>query len=187
MKRIVLFLFASFFLFGCTLPPFLSPTPDTANPDCSNIAITDADVDATLEYGKSLLSQGDWKRTYTVATDQVYASYISNELSAVVHVDTLALCNAPVALKPYANQETLTAILSNYDSYLSVASCEKNGALLFQFTALDQGTNYNISLWYALLKNPNRALEVMLVFQQTDPERMAAFAEYFFPNLITCQ
>ena len=187
MKKVIYFLMAGIVILGCTIPSFLSPTQEISPADCSAISVTDADVNSTLQYGKSLVSKGDWERSYTVKTKQVYASYTSVELNAVVFVDTLALCNASTELKAYANENNLATILANYDSHKLVASCEKDGTLLFQFTALNDEVNYNVNLWFTSLKNPNRALEVMLVFPQTDSTSMKEYSTVFFPALITCK
>jgi hypothetical protein len=185
MKRVIILITVSLFILGCAIPSFLAPTQQTA--DCSSIAITDADTQATLKYGASLLSQGDWKRSYTVNTDQVFVSYISDSLNAVVFVDTIALCNAKTELKNYANEKNIEIMLSNYESYKSTNSCEKDDTLFFQFTAVDQGTNYNVNLWLKPLDEPNRALEIMLVFPQTDVKNMAEYSSTFYPDFTSCK
>lgn len=185
MRRIITLFTASFFILACATPSFLTPTQQET--DCSSIAITDADTQSTLKYGESLLSQGDWKRSYTVNTDQVFVSYISDGLHAVVFVDTTALCNAKTELKNYANEKNIAIMLSNYESYQSTNSCKKGDTLLFQFTAVDQGTNYNVNLWFKPLDDPNRALEIMLVFPQTDVKNMAEYSSNFYPDFTTCK
>ncbi|MEW6093903.1 MAG: hypothetical protein AB1531_08065 [Chloroflexota bacterium] len=187
MKKIIFFLVAGIVILGCSIPSFFSPTPDTVIVDCSNIAITDADVNSTLEYGTSLLTRGDWKRSYTVNTDQVYATYISDELNAVVFVDTLALCNARTELRAYANEDNLAVILANYEKYTPVDSCEKDGVLLFQFTAFNNETNYNVNIWFSPLENPHRALTVVIVFPQADFNSMEEYSAAFFPALTACK
>jgi hypothetical protein len=187
MKKFNFFLIACVVILACDLPTFLSPSPKTGSADCSNIAITDADLETTLDYGKSMLTTGDWERSYTVQTDQVFATYISSQLNAVVSVNTLALCNARTEVKTYASPENLKIILSNYEKSTQVASCEKDGVLLFQFTAFNDKTDYDINLWVAPLEDPNRALELMVVFPQADPKSMEEYSNAFFPALTACK
>ena len=187
MKKIIFFFLAGILTLGCTLPTFLFPTPESASPDCLNLDITEADIASTLDFGTRLLDTGDWIRTYSADTSQVYASYGSAELNAVVFVDTIAFCNTPAELKAWVTEENLDIILSNYEQHTREKSCEKDGILLYQFTAFNQGTNYNINLWFSPLVNPNRALEVMLVFPQADTESMQTYSTEFFPSLTTCK
>lgn len=187
MKRLIILLVAGIVTMGCIVPSVLPSTQATPTVDCLNIDITDADVNTTLQYGMPLLDSGDWERSYTVNTDQVYVSYISAELSAVVFFDTYTLCNAASDIRYYTSEENFALIFANYDEYTLDDSCETNGVLLSQFTAFDGGTEYRANLWFTPLEDPGRALEVMLVFPQTDPESLAEYSAVFFPAFTSCK
>lgn len=187
MKKSMILLVAGIVTLGCIIPSVFPSAQATPTVDCLNIGITDADVDTTLQYGMSLLGSGDWERSYTVNTDQVYVGYISAELNAVVFLDTYALCNATSEVRNYTSEENFALIFANYDEYTLEDSCEKDGDLLSQFTAINEGTEYRANLWFTPLEDPSRALEVMLVFPQADPESLAEYSAVFFPAFTSCK
>ena len=190
MKKIIVFIAFGIIVSACSSSsmPFLQAQPAVPT-DCASTVITDADVDVTLQYGEKLFTEADWKRTfYTVQTDQVYVSREHKTISAIAFVDRMVLCDASTELKNYANEKNIGIMLANYEKYTPVDSCDKNGTLLFQFTALNGGLEYKINLWLTLIDgHPHNALEVMLVFPKNDLKMMDTYAQEFFPDLSSCK
>ena len=184
MRKIPYYLLTSIMLLGCAIPTFLTPLSGANSEDCSNIEITDTDVEKNLAYGASMFS--DWKRSYTVQQDQTYAFYLNNPLGAAASVTTLALCDARNELKSYANPGNLDILLSNYDEFKQTASCEQDGTLLFQFTAYNDDFKYDIHFWFEPLKERNRAREVMVVFPVSDLQSMEKYSTTLFPDIPFC-
>lgn len=196
MKKAFYFLVLIFTTLGCIFPSrFFSEStsiPTEQSPqgtDCTNINITATDRDYALEYGSELFSESIWERTYTEYPAQFVVNYISSSLSAVGVIKIMAFCNPQQDIKTYASEENLAVILSNYEEYEQVASCEQDDILLFQFTARSTGENYEVKLWLAPLNDlPYRAVEIFFTFLQDEPaNNMEKYSSFFFPDFLSCK
>lgn len=192
MKKFYLFSIV-FISLSCILPITYSTTEEAksiATPDCldtESLEITDTDINAIREFRKSLFSEQTWPiRYYSVYNNQVVVVYSSDSLKGVAVTKNIALCNAKNNLKTYATEENISLILSSYGNYKQVASCEKDGVLLFQFTTIINEIKYDIKLWFSAFTLPNRALEVFLSFPKTEAVNMRKYSQSLYPGFVSC-
>ena len=186
MNKISILSIITIFSLGCALLPGTLESPTQyAKADCQ-MPIADKEIDEMLDYQHALFEEGDWIRSYTVNEDQAFVSYVSDSMSAVVHVNIIRLCAAGTELENYASPQTLQIITANYDDVSLEDSCKQDGLLLFQFSAMDQGDTYNSRLWFALTEDPNRILKVMIVLPEWNEAQMDSFSQAFFPDFSVC-
>ena len=184
MRKAVILITLLMFTFGCVLIPTESPVP-ILEEDCQK-PITDDEVASMLDYQHDLFNNTDWTRSYSVAEDQAYVTYISDSMSAVVNINILRLCAAKVALEGYASPKTIDTIMEAYIDVVLEDSCRQGDTLLFQHSATSQGSIYQSNLWFTTMESPNRALKVMIVFPSGDASNMTSFSQVFFPDFISC-
>lgn len=200
MKKIPFLIAAGILVLGCKLlspaltqpgppedPQFTAPQPEPTPVDCSSLTITDADVRATQQYGKDILSNGDWTSSYNVTATDVIVSYVSTGLQARIEFNTTVLCGAKTVLKNYLNDAYFNAFFSAYDSYAITDSCEKDGTLLYEVSAVYQNSNYSIRSWFEPLDDDNHFMITTAYFPQADTGNLDFYSAAFHPDYASCR
>ncbi|MBE0672676.1 MAG: hypothetical protein IH588_19035 [Anaerolineales bacterium] len=197
-----LFAFAIIFLLSAcgapgTTAPTSAPPPDAtpppselmATPLCISSQPTEADIDRALTYTEDLFNVTEWERSYTVADGRVSVTWFNSVDSAVAYLEALIFpCTyEEIDLNDFFNTENWQVIFANYESYKPVAECKTNDGLrLYQFTAVEQGFEYNINYW-AENDTDTRVIGMMIVFPIESKALMDEYSKSLFPDLTSCK
>lgn len=165
------------------------PPVAIATPACISFEPTDADVDRALTYTKDIFSGAEWERSYTVQSGRVSVSWADSVDTAIAYLEALIFpCSYEEPdLNAYFNTENWQVIFSNYESYQPVAECRTdNGLRLYQFSAVDSGSTYDINFW-AQNDTDTRVISMMLVFPAESDALMDDYSNVLFPELTSCK
>lgn len=197
-----LFAFAIIFLLSaCGAPGTAAPTsvpPPAATPPpgelvtaplCISSQPTDADINRALTYTEDLFNVTEWERSYTVADGRVSVTWFNGVDAAVAYLEALIFpCTyEEIDLNNFFNTENWQVIFANYESYKPVAECKTDDGLrLYQFTAVEQGFEYNINYW-AENDTDTRVIGMMIVFPVESNALMDDYSKSLFPDLTSCK
>lgn len=195
MKIRSLLLVLAVLLSACEIPGAVlsSPTPPaqslpTLEAGCISPEPTQDDIARALTLTDNQFSGTDWSRSYTVESSRVYVTYSSGPLNALGFVEALIFqCGyTETDIDTFFSAENWDIIFANYESYKAVSDCRsKDEVRLYEFTAVKDGFDYNISYWVQK-DTANRIMETMLVFP-TDSDLLDQFSSALFPKLSSCK
>lgn len=154
---------------------------------CAAAVSADTDIENLLALVGDTFSAENWTQQLQAQDMKTIATWFSDDPSAVANLDYLHYdCGmSDEQLKLFYSEEGIEMLFGNYDSYESVDSCEEGETLLFEFTAVSDGYDYNVLYWVKPL-SPTRAMTLMLVMSQDNPALLAETAGQLFPELPTC-
>lgn len=170
-------------------PATTEPAVELATPVCISSDPTDQDVDRALTYTEDLFSGEDWERTYTVADGRVSVTWFSNSLAAIGYLEAMIFPCAyeELDLDAFFNVDNWRVIFANYESYQAVSECKTDDGLrLYQFTAIEQGFEYDINYW-AENDTDTRVIGMMIVFPVESDALMGEYSNRLFPDLTSCK
>ncbi len=169
-------------------PASTEPAMELATPVCISSEPTDKDVERALTYTEDLFSGEDWQRTYSVADGRVSVTWFSDSLASVAFLEALIFpCTYEEPdLNNFFDDENWQVIFANYESYAPVAECRTDDGLrLYQFTAVEQGFDYDIKYW-AENDTDTRVIGMMIVFPVESDTLMDEYSRDLFSDLMSC-
>lgn len=198
MKKILPVLILVLLLSACAPSPSATATPTPAptmppppveEAGCISSQPTQADIDRALAYTGGVFSAPDWERSYTVEDSRVAVTWFGNTVSAVAFLEVLIFpCGyEEIDLDYFYGDENWDIIFANYQQYQQVAECRADdGSRLYQFQAVDQGFDYDISYW-SKNDTDTRVITMMIVLPVGSDALMKEYAYSLFPTLQSCR
>ncbi|MBI3164007.1 MAG: hypothetical protein HYZ24_04935 [Chloroflexi bacterium] len=171
-------------------PIAAAPTEEpviAVTPVCIDSVPTQADIDRALAFPGRAFDDGDWERSYTVASDKIVVTWQSEAIPAIVTLEALVFpCGyEDLDLDAYFNDEGWSIIFGNYQGYEYVNECrDDRGLRLYNFIAVDQGFAYTVRYW-VWSDTPNRVISFMVVMPDSTPQ-MDELSYAIFPQLEFC-
>jgi hypothetical protein len=199
MKRIYP-VFLAIFISSCaasTSTPTISPTETpsvtktplaTVTAVCISAEPTQEDVDAALSYADDVFDPADWEQSYEVGEERVSVILQNIPQSAVVFLEAIIFsCGYEEPdLNRYLNDDHWDALFANYDSYEMIDECRSDDGLrLYEFEAVSQEVDYNISYWSENDTN-ERIITTMITFPLGSEATMDEYSIQLFPELPNC-
>ena len=160
-----------------------------ATPVCIDSQPTQEDIDRALAFTGVMFSTDEWQRTYTVTDDSVAVTWYSELLYSIVFLEALIFpCSYEEPdLDAFFSAENWQIVFGNYQSYEYVTECHNdNGLRLYEFTAVDQGIDYDIRYW-TVNDTDTRVLTFMIVLPTVSEALMDDYAYKLFPQLTSCE
>lgn len=184
MKKMICLLVLIPLLIGC------GPTSSNAvvGISCDTLQPATADVQYVLNFGKDLLTNEVWSRSYTVQEQEAIVSWTHRSIASLSEVSMLLFCGESTTanLELYYNNDTLKEKFGNYDAVDVTASCRSEDLILYILDAMSEGTAYTIHQWLQPM-NETRLLSVALVFPKEETALLEKYSQSFFPTLPACQ
>jgi len=167
--------------------PTDKPLP-TVTPACISPKPTEEDIAQALHFAADVFDSPDWDQSYTVSETTVAVTRQNVQKGAVVYVQAIIFpCTYEEPdLDHYYSDENWKSIFSSYESYEAIAECKTdNGLRLYQFSAQNQGVEYEINYW---VKNDTRTrvISTMFVFPVNEQSPLSDYSARIFPNLPNC-
>lgn len=202
MKIIYPILFA-IVLSACGTPPapppvstvFPSKTPSiTQTPLATVTAVcippgpSEVDEEAALDYTGDVFDPSEWERSHVLGEEGVFVTWQNIPQSAVVFLETIIFpCGYEEPdLNRFLDEEHWDVLFANYESYEMIDKCRSDhGLRLYEFAAVSQGFDYNISYWSENDTN-ERIITTMLTFPFGSEELMDEYSIELFPELPNC-
>ncbi len=198
MKKFTPVLLVLLLLSACapaaTPTPVPTPAPPTVPPlsveeaSCISSQPTQADIDRALAYAGGVFTAPDWERSYTVEDSRVAVTWFGNTVSAVAFLEALIFpCGyEEIDLDYFFGDENWDIIFGNYQQYQRVDECRADdGFRLYQFRAVDQDYDYDISYW-SKNDTDTRVITMMIVLPVGSDALMEEYAYSLFPTLQSC-
>lgn len=195
----LLSLISAIFISSCGMPsPVLAtstpqirstekPLP-TVTPVCISPEPVQSDMDRALAYPRGLFDSPEWERSYTVSENRAAVTWLNNTQGSVAYLEALVFpCGYEEPdLNDYFSGENWETIFENYESYEFVAECETNDGLrLYEFDAVSQGFDYQISYW-AENDTDTRVIVMMMTIPVESEFLLDEYSARLFPRLINC-
>ena len=171
------------------LPNASNNSGDESTPGCISTEPTQADIDRALTFTKDLFRGSDWERSYTVQSGRVSVTWTNSVDGAVAYLEVLIFpCGYQESdLDDYFSILNWQVIFANYESYLLVGECKKGNDLrLYQFSAVEEGFDYDIKYWVEKDTKTN-VISMMIVFPAESDALMDTHSKSLFPNFISCE
>jgi uncharacterized protein YqkB len=185
MKKIIFILLLGLFMAGCA-----STTSPAVNlgTSCDNLQPTAGDIQYALNFGSKLFTNEVWQRSYTVQELDVIVSWTHRGVAALSDVSVLMFCNENGTddLNLFYNNQIIKENFVNYDAAEITASCARDGIMLYELDAVEEGSNYKIHQWIQPLSK-TRLLSVIIVFPKEDNVLVDRYSQEFFPTLPSCE
>jgi hypothetical protein len=184
MKKMIYLLVLIPLLIGCG--PASSST--VVGTTCDSLQPTTADVQYVLNFGKDLLTNEVWSRSYTVQEQEAIVFWRHRSIASLSEISMLLFCdgNGTADLELYFNKDTLQEKFFDYDAVEVVASCRNEDVILYRLDAVEEGVAYTIHQWLQPM-NTTRLLSVVVVFPKEETALLEKYSQSFFPNLPACQ
>lgn len=159
-----------------------------ATPVCIASEPVQEDIDRALSFTGMLFETSEWERSYTVTNDSVAVTWYSELLYSIVFLEALIFpCSYEEPdLDAFFSIDSWQIVFGNYQSYAYVTECRNDSGLrLYEFTAIDQGIDYDIRYW-AVNDTDTRVLTFMIVLPTVSEAVMDDYAYKLFPQLSSC-
>lgn len=163
-------------------------TVDMATPVCGSSEPTQDDIDRSLSFPGKFFESPDWERTYTVTSQSVQVTWNNPTIPTLAYLETYIFpCGYEEPdLDAFFNLDSWQVVFGGYQSYQYITECRNdNGLRLYEFSAIDQDTDYSIRYW-SLNDTDRRVLTMMLVVPASMPQQMDDDAYALFPQLTSC-
>lgn len=202
MKIIYPLLFAIIFS-SCSTPPSTTPsaaisvseTPaitemplPTLTAVCIASSPTQEDIDSVLDYSGDVFDAGEWEQSHVVNEESVSVTLQNIPLGAVAFLEAILFsCGYEEPdLNHFLDDEHWDILFANYDSYEMIDECRSDqGLRLYEFEAVSQGFDYNISYW-SENDTTERIITTMLTFPFGSEDVMDEYSIALFPELPNC-
>ncbi len=183
MKKLIYLFVLIPLLIGCG--PGTSST--AVGSTCDSLQPTTADVQYVLNFGKDLLTNAVWSRSYTVQEGEAIVSWTHRSIASLSEISMVLFCdeNGTADLELYYNNDTLKEKFSNYDAVEVAASCSNEDIILYKLDVVEEGYAYTIHQWLQPM-NTTRLLSVVLVFPTEENALLDKYSQSFFPALPAC-
>jgi hypothetical protein len=176
-----------------TISPTETPTvtktaPVTVTAVCNSPEPTQEDVDAALSYTDEVFDLTEWEQTYVVGEERVSLTLQNIPQSAVVFLEAIIFpCGYEEPdLNRYLSADHWDALFANYESYEMIDECRSDvGLRLYEFEAVSQGIDYNISYWEEN-DTAERIITTMITFPFGSEATMDEYSIQLFPELPNC-
>lgn len=172
-----------------TKVPSATETPlPTLTPVCVLAEPTQDDIDTALVYTDDIFDLTEWKQSYNVGNERVSVTWQNIPQSAVVFLEVIIFpCGYEEPdLNRFLNDNHWSALFANYDSYEMFDECRLDAGLrLYEFEAVSQGIDYNISYWSENDTN-ERIITTMITFPFGSELIMDEYSIQLFPELPNC-
>jgi hypothetical protein len=183
MKKLIYLLVLIPLLIGC------APTSSSAavGSTCDSLQPTTADVQYVLNFGKDLLTNEVWSRSYTVQEQEVVVFWTHRSIASLSEISMLMFCegNGTADLELYFNNDTLKEKFADYDDVEVSTSCRNEDILLYKLDAVEEDAAYTIHQWLQPM-NTTRLLSVVVVLPKEETALLEKYSQSFFPSLPAC-
>jgi hypothetical protein len=183
MKKLIYLLVLIPLLIGC------GPSSSSAavGSTCDSLQPTTADVQYVLNFGKDLLTNEVWSRSYTVQEQEAIVFWTHRSIASLSEISMLLFCegNGTADLELYFNNDSLKEKFIDYDAVEVAASCSNAEVTLYKLDAVEEGAEYTIHQWLQTM-NTTRLLSVVVVFPKEETALLEKYSQSFFPSLPAC-
>lgn len=178
-------------LLSCGMPGRRMPAstlPAKTSDACVSPQPTQEDIDRVLSHAGGEIDPSEWERSFFVSEYRVAVTWSNTPLGAIIYLEALIFpCGyEETDLENYFNDENWKTIFLDYESHDLTAQCRAGNRLwLYQFTAANQGFDYNVHYWVER-DTDTRVITTMLVFPLGSESLLDEYAARLFPDLATC-
>jgi hypothetical protein len=191
------------FLSSCSTPPTatststISPSKTPAITQTPLVTVTAVcippgpskeDEDAALGYTGDVFDPSEWERSHVLGEEGVSVTWQNIPQSAVVFLEVIIFpCGYEEPdLNRFLDEEHWDVLFANYESYEMIDECRSDDGLrLYEFAAVSQGFDYNISYW-SENDTSERIITTMLTFPFGSEDVMDEYSIALFPELPNC-
>ncbi len=169
--------------------PSITQTPlATVTAVCIPPGPSEEDIDAALDYTGDVFDPSEWEQSHVVGEESVSVAWQNIPQRAVAFLETIIFsCGYEEPdLNRFLDDEHWDVLFANYESYEMIDECRSDDGLrLYEFEAVSQGFDYNISYW-SENDTDERVIATMLTFPFDSEDLMDEYSIELFPELPNC-